>query len=330
MNVKAVRVLAAAVVASAAVLFGVSESGASTSPGTAAQVAADVSKSLSIKTIPANLRPSLGNAATDLATVGTPSLSRCDATGATLSPSKCVYGDRTGSKTVVLWGDSHAFMWFPAVNAIAKAAHWKLVALMEFGCPVADISVWNPFTKTPYKSCDTFRKNMIAAINKLNPSLVIVTEAFSSMAASGGGSSNTITPAQWQMALETTLKDLHSKKMKKLVIGSTVRSAELGLDVPVQCLAANTTSIQTCTISDDAAQQAQRAAESTAAKAESARYVNVLPWMCSSATKPVSCSPIAGDSSGGFRVVYYATGHLTETYALWLSTVLRAALKPSM
>ncbi len=329
MNVRLVRVLAACVVATAAALVGISASGASTSPGNAAQVAADVAASLSIKTLPAKLSPSLGNAATDVATVGTPALSRCDATGVTLNPSRCVFGDTRGSKTMVLWGDSHAFMWFPAVNAIAKTEHWKLVALIEYGCPVADVSVWNPFTKTPYKACDTFRKNMIAAINKLNPSLVIVTEAFSSMAASGGGASNTITTAQWQAALKTTLKELHSKKMRKLVIGATVLSTDPGLDVPVQCLAANVTSIQTCTFSDTAAQQAQRAAESNAAKAESARYINVLPWTCTTATKPVSCSDIIGDSSG-YKVVYYSTGHITETYALWLKTVLGTALKPSL
>ena len=100
--------------------------------------------------------------------------------------------------------------------------------------------------------------------------------------------------------------------------------------IPPQCLAANLTSIQKCTISDTAALQAQRTAESTAAKAEKTGYINVLPWMCSSATKPVSCSPIVGDSSGGYRVVYYSTGHITETYALWLSTVLGTALKPSL
>jgi hypothetical protein len=329
MIVRFVRVLTATLLASTAVMLGISASGASSGPGSASQVAADVASSLSIKTLPSNLSPSLAKAQADVATLGTPALSKCDATGTTLSPSKCVFGDKRGSKTMVLWGDSHAFMWFPAVNAIAKTAHWKLVALIEYGCPPADISVWNPFTKAPYKACDTFRKNMISAINKLNPSLVIVTESFSSMAASGGGASNTITPAQWQAALETTLKDLHSKKMKKLVIGSTVLSTSPGLDEPVLCLAANISSIQTCTITDTAAQQAQRTAESTAAKAESTRYINVLPWMCTSATKPMSCSGIVGDS-GGYKVVYYSTGHITETYSLWLSTVLGAALKPSL
>lgn len=330
MDVRLARTMAATLLTGAVVLAGISESGASSGPGSASKVAADVASSLSITSLPSNLSPSLANATKDIATVGTPSLAACNTTGVTLNPSKCVFGDKKGSKTMVIWGDSHAFMWFPAVNAIAKADHWKLVALLQYACPPADVSVWNPLTKAPYPSCNVFRKNMITTINKLNPSLVIISENFTTQAANAGGAYNTITPAQWHAGLETTLKSLHSKRMHKLVIGNTVSTGSQNDAVPPQCLAANLSSIQKCTISDTAALQAQRAAESTAAHPEKARYINVLPWLCSSATKPVSCSPIIGDSSGGYRIVYYSTGHITETYALWLSRVLGAALKPSL
>jgi len=328
-NVRISRALVATFVIGGAATLGITSSGASGGPGTAAQVSADVASSLAISTLPSNLSPSLANARNDVATVGTPALAKCNTVAETLNPAKCVFGDTKGSKTMVLWGDSHAFMWFPAVNAIAKADHWKLIALLQYGCPVADVSVWNPLTKAPYTSCNFFRKNMIVAINKLNPSLVIVTERFTSQAASGGGAQNTITIAQWKAGLETTLRSLHSKRMKKLVIGSTVSTGAQGDAYPPLCLAAEVSSIQKCTIADDAVQQAQRAAEQSAAKARSARYINVLPWLCSSATKPASCSPIVGDAAG-YRVVYYATGHITETYALWLSKVLGTAIKPSL
>jgi hypothetical protein len=330
MEVRFARALAATLLTGTAVMLGVSESGASTGPGTAAQVAADVASSLSIKTLPANLSPSLANATKDVATLGTPALASCNTVGETLNPSKCVFGDKKGRRTMVLWGDSHAFMWFPAVNAIAKSNHWRLIALLQYACPVATVSVWNPLTKAPYTSCDIFRKNMIKAINKLNPSLVVLSEAFTSQAANGGGAHNTITTAQWQAGLETTFKALHSSKMKKVLIGSTVSAGGQSDAIPPQCLAAEASSIQACTISDDAAQQAQRAAESNASKATRAHYINVLPWTCSSSTTPVSCSAIVGAPSGGYKIVYYSTGHITETYSLWLSTVLGAALKPIM
>lgn len=322
--------LATAMAAGAAIVLTASISGATTGPGTAAQISADVTASVKITTLPTNLSPSLSTAARDTAYVDTPSLAACNTNGANLKLSKCVFGDTKGTKTMVLWGDSHAFMWFPAVNAAAKAAKWKLVAVMKYGCPVADVSVWNPLTKTPYTVCDTFRTNMIAAINKLNPSLVLLTEAFTSQAASGGGANNTISYAQWQAALTKTLQLLHSKKMKKLVIGSTVASASPSLTDPAACLASNPMAVQKCTIDDTVPQQTERAAEVAAAKATSTTYLNTLPWLCDSSVTPTQCSAVIGDKTAGYKVVYYSTGHLTETYSLFLSAVLEAALKPHM
>ena len=323
------RHLKASVIAGVACVAVAASAAASTGPATPSQVAADVASSVSITTLPSNLAPALGSAQNDTAYVGTPTLAACNTPGTTLKTSRCVFGDKKGTKTMVLWGDSHAFMWFPAVNAVAKSAHWKLVALLKYGCPVASVSVWDGVSKVPYKVCDTFRANMIAAINRLNPSLVIVTEAFTSLAASGGGAYNTITTAQWQTGLTKTLKALHSTRMKKLIIGNTIASGAKGLAYPPQCLIVNTATVQKCTIQDTPVQQAQRASEVAAAKATSTTYVDALPWLCTTPS-PGSCSSVIGDSVNGYKVVYYSTGHITETYALFLATVLGNALKPHM
>ena len=45
---------------------------------------------------------------------------------------------------------------------------------------------------------------------------------------------------------------------------------------------------------------------------------------------PARVQSVIGDPTDGYRIVYYAAGHLTETYDLFLSGVLAAALKPSM
>jgi hypothetical protein len=241
--------------------------------------------------------------------------------------SRCVFGDKSGSHTMVLWGDSHAFMWFPAVNAVAKAAHWRLIAAMEFGCPVADVSVWNTLTHTAYGACDVFRSKMIASIRKMRPALVLMTEQFTAYAASGHGTNNTITTAQWQAALEKTIRLLHVNKVHRVVLGSTIST---GGASPVQCLAAHPSAVQTCTVLDTAGQQAQRAAEVAAAKATSVPYVDVVPWLCASSVTPSACSPVISDATSGPMIVYYAAGHLTATYDLFLTGVLASALKPSM
>lgn len=308
-------------------LLGAITAGATTGPGSAATVTADVAASVAISTLPGTLTPSLGNANNDTAYVDTPSLSKCNVTGTTITTSSCVFGDTTGTKTMVLWGDSHAFMWFPALDAIAKAEHWKLVALLEYGCPVADVSVWNDQTKTPYTACNTFRKNMISKINKLNPNLVVVSEAFDSQAAADKGADNTITTAEWQKDLETTLKDLKSKNMHKVVLGSTISTGDIAQTDPAVCLADNPTAVQKCTIADTAPQKAERLAEQNAATKEKTLYVNVLPWLCPSVAGTYTCSAVIGDPTNGYMVAYYSTGHITETYDLFLTTVLETSLK---
>jgi hypothetical protein len=294
---------------------------------TASEVAADVKASLTIQSLPTVLSPTLANASTDTALIGTPSLSTCNIVDTAIVESKCVFGDTTGKHTMFLWGDSHAFMWFPALDAVAKAANWKLVTLMAYGCPVADVAVWDTLTKTVYGECDHFRNRVVAIINKLRPQLVVVAEAFTSYAASAHGLPNTISTSQWGAGLEKTLKRIHAHGMKKVVLGSTISGT---VSSPPECLAANPTSVAACTVTDTTAQQAQRSAESTAARAVKATYVNTLPWMCSTTVVPQACPPIVSDSTGGNMIVYYSTGHLTETYDLFLQGVLASALRHEM
>jgi hypothetical protein len=290
-------------------------------------VAADVKASMAIQTLPSVLTPTLAAASTDTALVDTPSLSSCNIVDTPIVESTCVFGDPSGKHTMFLWGDSHAFMWFPAINAVAKAAKWKLVALMAYGCPVADVAVWDTLTKTVYGECDHFRNRVVAIINKLRPQLVVVAEAFTSYAASAHGLPNTISTSQWGAGLEKTLKRIHAHGMKKVVLGSTISGT---VSSPPECLAANPTSVAACTVTDTTAQQAQRSAESTAARAVKATYVNTLPWMCSTTVVPQACPPIVSDSTGGNMIVYYSTGHLTETYDLFLQGVLASTLRHEM
>ena len=49
----------------------------------------------------------------------------------------CVYGDRGARTTVVLFGDSHAMQYFPALQRIAGRRHWRLVELTKAACPPA-------------------------------------------------------------------------------------------------------------------------------------------------------------------------------------------------
>jgi hypothetical protein len=84
----------------------------------------------------------------------------------------CLYGDKKSDKSVVLFGDSHAAQWFPALNIWAKARRYKLVVMTKSSCPALPLPLKdNGAFKA--KNCNQFRVNALKAIAKLNPSLVI-------------------------------------------------------------------------------------------------------------------------------------------------------------
>ena len=283
---------------------------AASGPGSPSQVAALVRAAPRITTLPVSLRGSVATASGDTALVATPSLARC-ITGGTTLPA-CVFGDPQGKRTMVLYGDSHALMWFPAVDAIAKSRHWRLIALIELGCPFADLSVWGVTTNAPYSNCPIFRANMISRIDALDPNLVVLAESYYYL----DGQDRAISTAEWGTAVEATLGALHSASMKKVLIGDTI-----SVPSPDTCLAAFPTSIQSCSIAESNPQYAgQRNADIVAAKAADVLYVNDIPWTCSSV-----CTAVVGQ-----MLVYNSTGHISATYATYLTRVLSLALAPSM
>src|SRR6185295_301943 len=46
----------------------------------------------------------------------------------------CTYGDPNGTTDVVLLGDSHLGQWWPALERIAAARHWKGTFLLKTSC----------------------------------------------------------------------------------------------------------------------------------------------------------------------------------------------------
>lgn len=104
--------------------------------------------------------------------------------------------------------------------------------------------------------------------------------------------------------------------MKKVLIGNTMM-----IPNPIECLASNTSAIQSCSVPEDnevAIQQ--REAEKKAAAASKVDYIDEIPWTCS-----MTCTVVIGS-----YIAYTSAGHLSNTYAMYLRGVLKAALKSSM
>jgi peptidoglycan/LPS O-acetylase OafA/YrhL len=86
---------------------------------------------------------------------------------------ECTYGDINSKTTIVLYGDSHAAQWFPALEVLANERGFKLVSLTKSACPSVDVPRDD---RGAFKAvdCDQWRVNSIARIQKLAPTAVIM------------------------------------------------------------------------------------------------------------------------------------------------------------
>ena len=91
----------------------------------------------------------------------------------TVSP-RCEYGDVTSKKTIVLYGDSHAAQWLPALDIIGKKRGIKIVSLTKSSCPSAEV-IKELSSQYDLADCQAFRDSSVARIKKIKPLAVILT-----------------------------------------------------------------------------------------------------------------------------------------------------------
>ena len=278
--------------------------------GSASQVSALVAGSTSITSLPSNLNPSLPLVPTD--SVDNTSL-HVSVLGCPTIEKLCEYGDKTATRTVVLFGDSHAEMWLAAVNPGLVKAHYRLYLLYRAGCPVANITYYGTYTNAnSYDTgCASWRTRTIAAIKKMAPKLVLLAER---TAGTYYGPSQLVTATKLTPALEVTIKALKSTKTKVAIIGD-IPIVENNVSPPA-CLSLNPANIQNCTIPQVNPQQKWRSwpdAEHAAAKATGITFIDTGPWLCTAG----KCSMVIGNMPS-----YFDPSHISATYSAYLATVM--------
>ena len=259
-----------------------------------------------IQTVPEDLIPALSQADSS-SNLGIPPVS----TGCWPGVSQgtvpaCTFGDRLGTRTMILYGDSHAGMWFRALDDIATRAHWKLVILTKGSCPAAALPSQAPGTTGDWVACDQWHQFAINRINRIDPNLLVISQAAYELNPDG----RHYTVVQWKHGLEQLLRRVTAAKTVKLVLGDPPVSG--GPD----CLAQHTDDVQACSLPPVSFLTPYNKVERLAAAAEGARYVSVTPWFCAK-----RCSSVIGPFS-----VYYLTNHVAVRYSLFLENVLQSAL----
>jgi peptidoglycan/LPS O-acetylase OafA/YrhL len=97
----------------------------------------------------------------------------CHANYAQTNSDKCEYADKKSQKTMVLYGDSHAAQWFPALVEIASRSGYKLISVTKSACPAVD-TVRLDQGGFKMSRCKQWRINSIKRIQDINPDVLIM------------------------------------------------------------------------------------------------------------------------------------------------------------
>jgi hypothetical protein len=275
------------------------------------QVNKQVYESLANPNVPANLTPSLAGASAD---VPVPEDDGCFDSFTDASVHSCLYGDTTSAKSIVLFGDSHALQWFPAIDNLANQQHDALVVMGKATCPPIDVPVYSPELGRSYTECDEWKTAELARMTSLHPAVVIL--GFSREYGIANDHVIVDGPA-WLSGLSEMITTIKKDTGARVVLMGDDPYPQQNIP---QCLSENLSNTPACAIprhypfyNPSGIPQEKAVATSTGAG-----YVDTDPWFCISNT----CTVIVGN-----LLVYRDDNHITATYANWLTPAVGAQLE---
>jgi peptidoglycan/LPS O-acetylase OafA/YrhL len=228
---------------------------------------------------------------------------------------ECVYGNPSSETTVVLFGDSHAMHWFPALNTLAKERDWRLVGLTKSSCPPAEVQRYNGALRREYTECDTWREQTLRRIlEEERPSLVVTSMQNPYRVMEDG---KKLGREASQKALEegyvSTLEKLRRTGAEVVVIRDIPHPHK---NIP-ECVSRSLDDLGYCEVPRAKAFNYPPINARAAAEAKGVRFIDPTPLLCLEKT----CPAVIGDA-----LVYRNGAHLTPTYvrtlAPWLGKQL--------
>ncbi|GAA1954402.1 acyltransferase family protein [Agromyces allii] len=267
--------------------------------------------------VPRNVSPTLAGAVDD---TGLLYENGCQQDKASAELVVCSFGqessgpDATGATdvaTVVLFGDSHAGRWFPAMQAAFAGQPVHLVTLTKSGCrSIESASTW---ADSPNASCSAWRTAAMAWIVDESPDLTVLADHLGRPVAGREDRYE----QQWSAATASTLARFPDPTR----VAVLAETPEFDVSPPI-CLARHPESADAC---DEPRTRAVNAsavrAVRSAAEAAGARFVDFTDWFCNAER----CPTVIGN-----HLVYGDEHHVTATFSASMGPVVRDALLPSL
>jgi hypothetical protein len=230
-----------------------------------------------------------------------------------LSQEACTWGPETGTKKVVLVGDSTAMHYLDTFAEMAQAdgSTWRLSNRAMFACPFVDIRIQND-TAGIIGACENHNTDTLAYLAEATPDLVIVTNSYQPL--TDDATKTPVTAARWKEGLTTYLDAVKATGASILGVASPPEDADIA-----ECYSKNSTP-SGCVTRTPKTWKARDAADQAVFESYKGTLIDPRPMMCLQDLCPayVGTTPVKED-----RV------HLTTAFALKLvpamSETLRAA-----
>jgi peptidoglycan/LPS O-acetylase OafA/YrhL len=253
----------------------------------------------------ADIRPALADARTDTEALYR---DRCASQLDDPHPKNCVYGNKAGTFTVALIGDSHAGAWFPAIEALAIDRGWRLVPYVKLSCPFIDMKVEHLDTSLEYTECEAWREELFTVLAQRPPDLTIVAMSHRGI---------------FPLLAEDKTVERQSQAIARAVarvpgrVFIMIDTPRTGDDIP-GCIAGNFSDVRPCAISRSRAFTSLFGArEAQAAALAGAGIIDLIPAVC-----PAMACQVVRDG----MILYRDNHHLTATFSRSLAPALGDAL----
>ena len=183
----------------------------------------------------------------------------------------CPRGDRRATRTVVLYGDSHAGMWLPPLDLLGRRDGFRVIPLIKLGCAPFDVEQLHG--GAPLPACPPFRTWALERMRQLHPDVVVVAYRGLLEVVPPSGES---TEEAWRSGARTSLREI-AKLAPRVEVISDITSLDFS---PGDCLTAPHSNTASCTQRQQSVTQTGNDLTRDAARATGARFVDVTGLVC--------------------------------------------------
>jgi peptidoglycan/LPS O-acetylase OafA/YrhL len=229
---------------------------------------------------------------------------------------RCLYGDPDGARTLILFGDSHALQYAPALEALAETRHWRLIVLTKAECTPGDVRIRSMVADREYSQCDAWREESLERIEMGASSTVVVMSGdtvYTPYGRDGEELNGEAAAGEMEAGYVATLTRIHQAGLRTVVIKDTPVSTS---DVP-GCVSEKLQHLASCAfplVRDETKEFDARAAKA----APDTHLIDITPEICPRDL----CRAVIGNA-----LVYRDKSHLTATYARTLAPSIERSLR---